>query len=299
MLNRLLFWLIVPLVLVASATAFAQDRTWRAVKWNGDVKVITPDGQSTPVGEGVPVRPGDKLATGPGSRVMLVRGADSVVVSENTVIEIPVHETEGATPTVLQSSGETTFDVESRSVQHFIVETPHLAAVVKGTQFVVQVKPGQSRVDVTRGVVEVSDLRSGQYAPVEAEHFAMSAEGPTPGLMVGGKGLLPTIRQGDARTPTVKGASYEPRSPLNLRGSAEPLPIALEPPPRKTFMQSVSGAVKDAGVRLGLTDVKGGLTQAVVFGGLILGSCVLLAGTIFSEAGPRTRRRRKKDVEDD
>lgn len=184
-------------------------------------------------------------------------------------------------------------------MQHFIVETPHLAAVVKGTQFIVQVRPSQSRVDVTRGIVEVSDLRSGQYAPVEADHFAMSADGPTPGLMVGGKGLLPTIRQGETRVPSLKGASYDPRPVLQLRGSADPLPIALEPPPRKTFLQSVGGAMQDAGARLGITELKGGMAQAAVFAGLILGSCVLLAGTIFSDSGPRVRKRRRKDGDEE
>jgi hypothetical protein len=297
--SRLLLTSLAFFLLAASSMASAQDRSWRVTKWTGEVSISSPDGHTAPPGDGSVVRPGDRLTTGPGSRAMLVRGADSVVVSENTVIQMPEHETEGATPTVLQSSGESTFDVESKPVQHFIVETPHLAAVVKGTQFVVQVRPSQSRVDVTRGIVEVSDLRSGQYAPVEAEHFAMSADGPTPGLMVGGKGLLPTIRQGEMRTPTVKGASYEPRAPINLRGSADPLPITLEPPPRRTFMQSVSGAFHDAGARLGLTDVKGGLTQAAVFAGLILGSCVLLAGTIFSDNGQRIRRRKRKDDGDD
>jgi hypothetical protein len=285
----------VLLVVAFPVLAQGQDRSWRVVKWSGDVTITAPDGNAVPLGDGALVHPGGKLATGPGSRAMLARGADTVVVSESTAIEIPVDETEGSTPTLLQSTGESTFDVESKPVQHFIVETPHLAAVVKGTQFVVQVRPFQSRVDVTRGIVEVSDLRSGQYAPVEADHFAMSADGPTPGLMVGGKGLLPTIRQGDVRVPTIKGASYEPPPAIQLRGSKDPLPIALEPPPRRTFMQSVGGAVQDAGARLGITDLKGGLTQAAVFAGLILGSCVLLAGTIFSDGGPRTKRRKRKD----
>ena len=44
-------------------------------------------------------------------------------------------------------AGSILLDVEKRNVQHFEVETPYLAAVVKGTQFRVTVGPTGSRVE--------------------------------------------------------------------------------------------------------------------------------------------------------
>ena len=74
--------------------------------------------------------------------------------------------------TIIQRSGSIVLDVEKRNVKHFEVETPLLAALVKGTRFRVTVEKDRSYVDVLRGQVEVSDLRSGQYALVEPEQTA-------------------------------------------------------------------------------------------------------------------------------
>src|SRR5690606_9806762 len=65
-------------------------------------------------------------------------------------------------------------DVERRNVQHFSVQTPYLAAVVKGTRFTVVVDGRSARVNVERGVVQVqdtgndlvTDIRPGQQAVV-------------------------------------------------------------------------------------------------------------------------------------
>ena len=70
------------------------------------------------------------------------------------------------TTTIIQQSGSILLEVEKKNVQHFQVETPYLAAVVKGTQFRVTVGNSESRVDVLRGQVEVADFKSGQFAMV-------------------------------------------------------------------------------------------------------------------------------------
>ena len=69
--------------------------------------------------------------------------------------------------TIIHQSGSILLDVEKRNVKHFEVETPYLAAVVKGTQFRVTVEQGAARVDVVRGQVEVTDFKSGQFAMVQ------------------------------------------------------------------------------------------------------------------------------------
>ena len=120
------------------------------------------------------LKPGDYIRTGQTGRVLLVRGAESMLISPNSVIHIPKENKDGMSTTIVQRAGTILFDVEKRNVKHFEVDTPYLAAVVKGTQFQVTVDKNESRVDVRRGQVEVLDFKSGQYALV---HPGSNGEG--------------------------------------------------------------------------------------------------------------------------
>src|SRR6185436_6771770 len=98
---------------------------------------------------------GDSISTGPNGRVLLTRGAETILVSPNSSIGIPEKKGDLST-TITQRAGTILLEVEKRNVKHFEVETPYLAAVVKGTQFRVTVDKATSRVDVVRGQVEVT-----------------------------------------------------------------------------------------------------------------------------------------------
>ncbi|CAN0589684.1 unnamed protein product, partial [Ectocarpus sp. 12 AP-2014] len=80
------------------------------------------------------------------------------------------------------------FKVDKRKDKHFRVETPYMAAVVKGTTFNVTVGAQGTTVQVTEGAVEVSTLdggavdllRPGMIGMVEgADPFAMTIMGDT------------------------------------------------------------------------------------------------------------------------
>ncbi len=104
------------------------------------------------------------LASG---RVELQRGAEVISLGPNTQAEI--HDRPGARfTTVEQVAGIVTIEAEVRNVKHFAVETPFLAAVVKGTRFEVRSSAGGSSVKVLRGVVAVVDLESGESIDVPA-----------------------------------------------------------------------------------------------------------------------------------
>jgi hypothetical protein len=109
------------------------------------------------------VKPVDSVRTVQTGRVPLKRGEETILIAPNSIIGIPVEKTSGFSTTIIQQAGSILLEVEKRNVKHFAVETPYLAAVVKGTQFGVTVNQSDSRVDVFRGQVEVQDFRSGQY----------------------------------------------------------------------------------------------------------------------------------------
>jgi hypothetical protein len=94
--------------------------------------------------------------------------------------------------------------VEKRNVKHFEVETPYLAAVVKGTQFSVTVGPTGTRVDVRRGQVEVSDFRSGQIAQVMPGQTATSFAHGKLGLSLTGSGVFSPLEQGKPRASSIE-----------------------------------------------------------------------------------------------
>lgn len=99
---------------------------------------------------------GGKVRTDGTGRVELMRGKESIALGSNT--QISVRDAAGQKMTsVIQSAGVLTVTAEKRHVQHFSVQTPVLAAIVKGTQFTVTYRNGLARVDVESGIVQVQD----------------------------------------------------------------------------------------------------------------------------------------------
>ena len=94
-------------------------------------------------------------------------------------------------------------DVEKRNVKHFEVETPYLAAIVKGTHFRVSVNAASTSVGVLRGQVEVDDFKSGQVAQVMPGQTATAAANGKPGLSLSGSGTFNPIEQGKPRASSV------------------------------------------------------------------------------------------------
>ena len=159
----------------AGSQAIAQDMTWRVSKVSGDVSVTTSVTQVA-LTDGTGLKAGDNIRTGKNGRVLLTRGQETIMVSPNSALGIPRDKTDGTSTTIVQQAGSILLDVEKRNVKHFEVETPYLAAVVKGTQFRVTVNDSGANVDVLRGEVEVMDFKSGQYALVQQSQVARSLD---------------------------------------------------------------------------------------------------------------------------
>ena len=212
--------LLMSAVFCAGSSAVAQDAAWRVGKASGDVWVTKPGVQPASLSGETTLQPGDTIRTGQTGRVLLLRGKESILISPNSVIGIPTTNADGMSTTIIEHAGSILLEVEKRNVKHFEVDTPYLAAVVKGTHFRVSADDDQSNVNVLRGQVEVRDFKSGQFALVTAGQKAEVSADRSFGLSLSGAGTLGVIQQGAPRS--------SPVTPVSVRTAA-----ALGPAPER------------------------------------------------------------------
>jgi hypothetical protein len=214
--------LALALAVAGCSTALAAEGgVWSVSKSSGEVWLTTTGATPTSLTQETTLAPGDTVRTGPHGRVLLTRGQETILVSANSVIGLPTEQKDGLPTTILQRAGSILLDVEKRNVKHFEVETPYLAAVVKGTHFQVTVNASDTRVDVQRGQVEVADFRTGQIALVMPGQAATSFVHGRPGLLLSGSGTFNPIEQGKPRASTIERISV-PRGGLHApRGAGD------------------------------------------------------------------------------
>jgi hypothetical protein len=165
-----------PLLLTLGTPALAQASSWRVSEVSGNVQV-TEAGRSRPATRGTLLSSGSMIATAARARAVLVRGEDYVVVSPNSRLRVP-DAAQAASRGVIQMLtdwGTALFRIEHRATPHFGVQTPYLAAVVKGTVFTVTVGQSGASVQVTEGAVEVSTVDGGAAELVRPGMVAMVA----------------------------------------------------------------------------------------------------------------------------
>lgn len=206
-----------------SGASAADDGIWSVRKSSGEVWLATSGAQQVSLNQEETLKPGDTIRTGRNGRVLLVRGEETILISPNSVVGVPVEKKEGLSTTIIQQAGSILLEVEKRNVKHFEVETPYLAAVVKGTHFSVTVGAGSTKVGVLRGQVEVSDFKTGQIAQVMPGQVATAFEHGKPGLSLSGSGTLNPIEQGKPRASTIE------RVPVPKSGLSVPRNAANDP----------------------------------------------------------------------
>ncbi len=150
---------ILSVVTLAITPSHAAADSWQVVEMEGAVRMAQPMATATPVSTGGALSAGAILSTGYDGRAVLVRGDQQIIVGPNSRMSLPAGEEPGMTR-VLQDLGTLLFKVDKREKQHFRVETPVIAAVVKGTTFTVTAGADTHAVHVAEGAVEVSS-RSG------------------------------------------------------------------------------------------------------------------------------------------
>lgn len=200
-----LFTFILLVVALISFGATADE--WVVAKLRGGVFVYVEGGwEQLRRGDTVP---DDRvIRTQPSGRATFVRGGESVEVGPSTQIQI-IDRRGRAFTTIRQFYGQVEVDAEVQNVEHFGVRTPYLAAVVKGTRFIVTSDKERSLVEVVRGRVAVEDfatrrsvlLLAGQQID-SVDFVARSADGlpvdpaagaPAEGTFAGLGGGVPSV----------------------------------------------------------------------------------------------------------
>jgi FecR protein len=178
-----------------TSQAFAlENRAWNVESHAGTVWVKQASLQPVALNPNESLRGGSTIETGEDGRVVLIRGDESIIVSPRTSLALPEHNDTGMATTILQSFGTILLQVEKRAKQHFEVETPFLAAVVKGTKFTVTVDQSGAAVHVVEGAVEVIDLDTGDIGMVRPGQTAHTPAAQGVGLSVGGPGAAAPAR---------------------------------------------------------------------------------------------------------
>ena len=116
-----------------------------------------------------------------------------------------------------QYFGTVAVEAEVMNVEHFEVVTPQLAAVVKGTKFIVFSSDDTAKVTVTRGRVAVEDKDTHQTALLSVGQTATTEDGGAP-LEVSGKGDLPVVYAANGKPAVV--ATVEPDAVISPKQAA-------------------------------------------------------------------------------
>lgn len=188
-------------VAIAFSSTANSGSDWTVSRSSGEVWIASKGVARVSLGREADLAGGGVITTGKSGRVLLVRGEQSINIGPNSEIGIPDDNETSAFTTILQRSGIVEFEVDKRQVKHFSVETPYLAAVVKGTHFVVTANGTSGAVKVSRGRVEVTDLRTGQHVDVTPGQKA--TVGKNGGLAISGQGEHDTIEKGAPRKSVV------------------------------------------------------------------------------------------------
>jgi hypothetical protein len=92
---------------------------------------------------------------------VLVRGEEYLVVAPNSRIRVADPAKAGGLTQIIENFGNVIYKIKKMTMPHFAVETPFLAAVVKGTTFSVTVTEKGASVQVIEGRVEVATRDGG------------------------------------------------------------------------------------------------------------------------------------------
>lgn len=155
-----------------SGMVLAQTARW-TVDVSNKAEVLLPGGTWQVLNANTELVPGSEVKVGVGGRVILKKNGDIVTLSPNSQLKLPAASVADG-PSILQKLGTLLYKIRKRDLSllqtvsasdansPFKVDTPYLAAVIKGTVFSVNVTQQGSALHVTEGLVEAISVATGE-----------------------------------------------------------------------------------------------------------------------------------------
>jgi ferric-dicitrate binding protein FerR (iron transport regulator) len=128
---------------------------WRVEEITGVAMFRNGAGAFSPAKIGALVPVHSDLVTGDSGSVVLVRGGDRVTIAPESWLRVE-DRAPGLMDRFYQVLGRILYDVEPRKSRSFGVNSPLVAAIVKGTKFQITTQTERAAVEVVEGRVEVT-----------------------------------------------------------------------------------------------------------------------------------------------
>lgn len=250
--------------MVGSLPALADE--WKVHSQSGLVKVSR-NGLWRELRNGDTVKHGAWLKTGTRSHVTLERDGTFVSLWPRTQVAVASLGDDPDMTVVAQRFGSTTVDVPKRDKPHVMVQTPFLAAVVKGTTVDTYVDNRTADVGVRDGVANVRDPARGQSMDVGSGQAVRGGSGRRGAMRMRGEGprgqMIPIPRTRTAMAPIGAKAVDGPAGPetiefANVRPTMRPPRARGEPRPEESASDSARSIGRMAAVQNGgVTVVRG------------------------------------------
>jgi len=189
--------LILILAALATTSGTGGAAEWVVSKVNPPAQYSADSETWHPLSAGAAVPDRSWVRTGERGMLLLEREAESILLKPGSLAEIASEFDGRAGTSIRQRSGALLLDVRTRELAHTQVQTPFLAAVVKGTKFESRVGRWDAELEVQRGVVEVTHIRRGERIDLVAGQTAR----------VGGAAALPIVFFGTSGKPEAERVS--------------------------------------------------------------------------------------------
>ena len=249
-----------------AGTAIAASDGWQISEKSGNV-IVLHSGVSKIALQGNAVAMGDVISTGTNGRAVLVRGQEYLVVAPDTRLRIADPAPSGGFVQIIQDVGNVIFKIKRKSTPHFAVQTPYLAAVVKGTTFSVTVGEAGASVQVIEGAVEVktndggaSDMvRPGMIAAVSARDlYRLKVDGDTSHVTTSPNAPATATPATDETKSTAAGAAAPAATPAVA--ATDPAPaVPAAPPATAATLTRIETAIVEA--PRSVAELTGGLIE--------------------------------------
>ena len=162
---------------------------WRVDGITGEASAHRGEGAAAPLAVGQVLSAGSEVATGAGAVVFLSHNGDRLIIQPNSRVRIDEPGTAGLLDHFMQSLGSVFYDVEPRKSRSFGVTAPYVAAVIKGTRFLVAVEPDKNSVRVDRGLVLVESTDGASSVLVGAGTIAIAEPALAHGVTLSASGI--------------------------------------------------------------------------------------------------------------